>query len=117
MRYWAKNRVDDTAAIDDMAVLAPTLNLPEPEPELDFEVWEENWVTLSLFFQLQTQWRVSMAGATGLDYSAIIVLFDLYEVKDRVEVFEGIQVCEVELLLIWQEKSKNGSKNNNPGRV
>lgn len=117
MRHWAKNRVDDTAAIDDMAVLAPTLKLPEPEPELDFEVWEENWVILSLFFQLQTQWRVSMAGATGLDYSVIPVLFDLYEVKDRVEVFEGIQVCEVELLLIWQEKNKNGSKNNNPGRV
>jgi hypothetical protein len=117
VRYWAKNRVDDTAAVDDMAVLAPTLKLPEPEPEADFEVWEENWLTLNLFFQLQTQWRVGMGGATGLDYSAIPVLFDLYGVEDRVEVFEGIQVCEVELLLIWQEKNKSGSKNNNPGRV
>lgn len=94
-----------------MAVLAPKLELPEPEPEKPFEVWEENWETLNLFFQLQTQWRVGFSGATGLDYSSIPFLFDLYGVQNRVEVFEGIQACEVELLLLWQEKNKNGLKN------
>jgi len=109
--------VDESATIDDVAVLAPTLNLPEPQPEPEFEVWEENWEALNLFFRLQTQWRVGFNGATGLDYSVLPVLFDLYGVQDRVDTFESIQVCEAELLTILQENSKNGSKNYNNSQL
>lgn len=105
--------MDESATLDDAAVLAPTIKLPEPEPETDFEVWEENWEALNLFFRLQTQWRVGFNGATGLDYTSVLAVFDLYGVENRIDAFECIQVCEAELLTIIQENNKSGSKNYN----
>lgn len=40
------------------------------------EVWPECWPIFSLFCRLQTQWRVSHAGPTGLDYLAAYPLLD-----------------------------------------
>tara|TARA_R110000782_G_scaffold269907_1_gene368936 strand:+ start:231 stop:440 length:210 start_codon:yes stop_codon:yes gene_type:complete len=61
-------------------------------------VWEENWDTVMMFLRMQTQWNVSMAGLTGLNYSALDYLSRLYSVKDPVSLFEGIQVMEVTAL-------------------
>jgi hypothetical protein len=36
-----------------------------------FDLWEENWPPLQLYIQLQTQWRVGMAGPYGLDYNVV----------------------------------------------
>lgn len=35
----------------------------------DVDVWPEHWDILMLFSRYNTQWRVGMAGAAGLDYS------------------------------------------------
>jgi hypothetical protein len=40
------------------------------------EVWPENLQAFTLFGQLQTQWRVGMGGATGLDYVALFHKMD-----------------------------------------
>lgn len=32
------------------------------------EVWPENWQAFQLFAYMETQWRIGMGGATGLDY-------------------------------------------------
>ena len=64
----------------------------------DCEVWEENWETVMVFLRMQTQWNVSMAGLTGLNYSALDYVCRLYSVKDPVSLFEGIQVMEVAVL-------------------
>jgi len=61
-------------------------------------VWEENWDTVMMFLRMQTQWNVSMAGLTGLNYSSLDYLSRLYSVKDPVSLFEGIQVMEVTAL-------------------
>jgi len=46
-------------------VVAP----PPPPPVL--ELWAEHVAAVSLFNQLQSQWRTGMSGATGLDYAAL----------------------------------------------
>ena len=56
--------------------------LPPPEPEKDFEVWEENWVSVDMFLRCGTQWRTSVSGVTGLDYAAVVEVIKLYKVDD-----------------------------------
>lgn len=70
-----------------------------------FEVWEENWQALSIFLRCQTQWRTSMAGVVGLDYTALAWLFRLYAVEDETAVLEQIQVIESVVLRIMQSKT------------
>ena len=65
-----------------MAVLAPGLELPQPEQD-DYELWMENVETWLFFCQVQTQWRTSMSGLIGLDYGAIIAVATLHEVEDK----------------------------------
>lgn len=71
----------------------------------EFEVWEENWETVMIFLKMQTQWNVSMAGLTGLNYSALDYLSRLYSVKDPVSLFEGIQVMELAALGCFSKRN------------
>ena len=51
-----------------------------------------------------------MAGYVGLKYEVLLVaggLFDLYNIKDRTEVLEGLQIMETAAL---KEFSKKESK-------
>ena len=43
-------------------------------------LWPEHQTALQIFGALQTQWRVGMAGATGLDYAALPTVMELYQV-------------------------------------
>ena len=70
-----------------------------------FEVWEENWEIVEMFLRLQTQWRVGIAGPTGLDYAALEWLCRLYSVKDPATLFEGLQLMEVTALSCFNKKS------------
>ena len=69
-------------------------DLPQ-SPSQDFEVLPENWSAVEMFLRLQTQWRTTMSGVVGLDYSAAQWLFRLYEVKDQRELLEDLQIMEV----------------------
>lgn len=72
------------------------------------EVWEENWDTVMMFLRMQTQWTVSMAGYVGLKYEVLLVsggLFDLYDVENRREVLEGLQVMESAALSEFSKKA------------
>jgi hypothetical protein len=74
----------------------------------DVEVWPENWPSFNLFAKVGTQWRAGMAGATGLDYCALYPLLDK-ATKDDAEwwqLFDDIQVMEVEALSIMASKNK-----------
>lgn len=48
-----------------------------------------------MFLRLQTQWRSTMNGVIGLDYSAVQWLFRLYEVQDERALLEDLQTMEV----------------------
>lgn len=60
------------------------------------DVWPEHLAVCNLFIALTTQWRVGMAGATGLDYAALPAVMSLHGIprKDRLEVFEDLRVLE-----------------------
>jgi len=88
--------------------------LPEPKKEesTDFEVWEENWETVQMFLRAQTQWNVSMDGLVGLKYEVLLGsggLFDLYNVENRTDVLERLQVMEATALTELRKRSNGKS--------
>ena len=66
--------------------------MPEKKKEKDFAVWPENWDTVELFLRCQTQWRTSVGGVTGFDYSSVLALVNMYAYD--VSVFEDLQIME-----------------------
>ena len=80
--------------------------LPEPETPEHFEVWEENWPAVEIFLRCQTQWRTTMAGVCGLDYSAVEWLFRLYGVENQPTVLENLQVMEAAAVKILNKERK-----------
>ena len=90
---------------DDAAVLG-IKGLPPQRKEEDFEVWEEHWESVMFFLKMMTQWRTTMGGVVGLDYSVLQMLFDLYDVSNRQEVFEDIQVMEKEAIKFLNKENK-----------
>lgn len=40
------------------------------------EIWPEHLAAFELFVELRSQWRVGMAGATGLDYGVMFHKMD-----------------------------------------
>ena len=90
------------------------MKLPKPkteEPE-DFEVWDENWETVQMFLRAQTQWNVSIDGLVGLKYEVLLGsggLFDLYNVENRTDVLERLQVMEATALTELRKRSNGKS--------
>lgn len=59
-----------------------------------FEVWPEHEDAVLLFLRSQTQWRTTSSGVMGLDYGAVFQIMDLYDVGDRRQTLEDLQVME-----------------------
>lgn len=85
---------------------------PEDFDEEDniIEVWECNADAFYVFESMATQWRVGMAGATGLDYAAMPVVMDMVGVerKRRPEVFSSVRIMETEALATMAENRDDG---------
>ena len=86
------------------------MQLPKKEEKQDddFEVWDENWEAVMMFLRMQTQWTTSMAGYVGLKYEVLLGsggLFDLYNVEDRRDVLERLQVLEATALSELRKRS------------
>ena len=76
-------------------------------------MWEENWETVQIFLRAQTQWNVSMDGLVGLKYEVLLGsggLFDLYNVENRTDVLERLQLMEATALTELRKRS-NGTGN------
>jgi len=75
------------------------------------EVYPDNLATVNVFIAMQTQWRVGMAGATGLDYAALPVVMRCVGVarKDWSHVFDGLRAME-EVTLAEMHKDKDKRK-------
>ena len=74
----------------------------------EVEVWEENTEAFSLFAFLCTQWRVGMAGPTGLDYNVMFHKLDRMGLSPEAyaQMESDIQVMEREALSTMQSKAK-----------
>jgi len=86
------------------------LSWPKKKTEVveDFDVWEENWEAVMMLVRMQTQWSVSMAGYVGLKYEVLLCsggLFDLYNVEDRCDVLERLQILEATALSELRKRS------------
>ena len=69
----------------------------QPEEKEDFEVFDENWDIVMMFLRCQTQWNTTFGGVVGLKYEVLLLdggLFDLYDVNNRQEMLEGLQLME-----------------------
>ncbi len=73
----------------------------ENAPDKDFEVWPENWLPISVFNSLNTQWRIAPNGRRyGLDYAAIQATLQLMRVPqiEWAELFQALRSMEAEFL-------------------
>jgi hypothetical protein len=66
----------------------------------DVKVWPDNWPAFVLFSRVQTQWRQSHNGPTGLDYSAVYPLLDrsASEQDDWDQMLDDIRTMELAAL-------------------
>jgi len=79
----------------------PAELIEEAEKPEEFDgIYPDNFLSVSIFLDLLTQWRTGMSGVTGLDYNAIPAVLNLRKVKskDREEVFECVKVMESAVL-------------------
>lgn len=84
----------------------------EEIPEEVIDVWDINWNVFTLFYALNTQWRVAgMGSATGLDYNAIPVVGKMLGLKTKQlnEMFPDLQVMENEALITMGDNQKNAN--------
>lgn len=64
------------------------------QPE-HFTVLEESSQALDVFLFCQTQWRQSMLGPTGLDYTAVISVISVrVSKKNRKQVLDDVHLIE-----------------------
>lgn len=66
-------------------------------------VWGSNWKTLELFAAMSTQWRVGMAGATGLDYTALPIVARSLNIKLTPARFGYLRAMERTALDVMKE--------------
>jgi len=78
--------------------------MPEKKVEKDFAVWPENWPAVELFLRCQTQWRTSVGGVTGFDYSSVLSLVNMYSYSK--ETFEDLQIMEVAAISYLNKERK-----------
>lgn len=75
------------------------------QEDVELEVETDCWETVMLFLRVQTQWRYSFGGPSGLDYPAVFQTMDRLRVVDTEgHIFEGLQVMEVAALRAMTEK-------------
>ena len=80
--------------------------MPKKKVEEDYEVWEEHWESIMFFLKIMTQWRTTMSGVIGLDYSVLQMLFQMYDVRNKKQIFEDIQVMERAAMNILNKEEK-----------
>ena len=78
--------------------------MPSKKKQKDFEVWPENMQVVELFLRCQTQWRTSVAGITGLDYSGVAIVINMYGYKP--EIFEDLQIMEIAAIELLNKEKK-----------
>lgn len=62
----------------------------------EVEIWLESVPVYNLFVVMGTQWRVSMSGPYGLDYSALTALWPLIGIAEnyRADAFSDLREME-----------------------
>ena len=95
--FWCGDRIIDKTAEDDAVLFdQPIMNKKEQQT---YEVLEENWISICIFSDIQTQWRIDQGVIYGLDYNAIKWIFELKkeQIKKPLEILADLQVLEAKI--------------------
>ena len=84
----------------------PSDLIADAEGVADQEVYPDVWPALDMLIDMQTQWRVGAAGATGMDYTALETLMRVKRVKtaDRADLLGDVRRMESAVLGLWREQ-------------
>lgn len=90
--------------------------VPDEQAEADAApvyLWPEHVRAFEAFKGLQTQWRVGMQGATGLDHAAVLAALHATQPRRLVaQLYREIQVLELATLGYWHEERKRKTDQN-----
>ena len=104
--FWCGDRIiDDTDK--DNAVLFDQPIIKKKEQQT-FEVFQENWLAVTIFIDIQTQWRIDQGVIYGLDYNAIKWIFELKleQIKIPLEILADLQVLEAKIVETFNKENK-----------
>lgn len=91
--------------IDEAELKAFGLSAADFEHE-SVEIWPDCLDAYSIFDDMNTQWRIGMSGATGLDYSALPIVLNANSVKISKELLSDLRVMEVAALKEMNKRDK-----------
>ena len=74
------------------------------EADADFDLWPENEPSFTLFTRIQSQWRIGMNGASGLDYPGVAAAVQMMGKAMTPELFADVQLMERAALQAMQRK-------------
>lgn len=83
---------------------------PEAQQVEEIYLWPCNLPAWNCWHAIQTQWRIGMAGATGLDYPSVLAYLERIEGlsgPDLRERFELMQACERLALTEWAQRRES----------
>ena len=104
--FWCGDRIIDDTDKDDAVLFDQPI---EEKKEVQmFEVLEENWLSIILFLDIQTQWRMDQGVIYGLDYNVIKWIFELKkdEIKKPLEILADLQVLEAKIVETLNKDNK-----------
>ena len=96
-----------------LAAIIAAAGAPEPEQDKPIAwLWPCNVQAWCHWCEVQTQWRVGMGGATGLDYAGVTAYLRdaITSRKPRTEVFEGIRAAERATLGVWAQQREDNKR-------
>ena len=72
----------------------------------DTYIYPDNERAVMVFIDIMTQWRTGAAGAVGLDYNVLPMVFELRKIdgEERAEVFDGVRIMESAALETMRKK-------------
>lgn len=75
----------------------------EPVELIFDESMLQSW---DVFCSMQTQWRSAGAGAYGLDYNVLPMMFRIYKIDDEQEALNDIRILELRALEIMRKQQQ-----------
>ena len=105
--FWCGDRIIDETNKDD-AVLFDQPIEEKKVKEKTFEVLPCNWLAMTIFVQIQTQWRIDQGILIGLDYNAVKWIFELKkeQIKKPLEILADLQVLEAKIVETLNKENK-----------
>ena len=87
------------------------ISMEDVEDTSSTDIWPENLSAYLVFDAMRTQWRVGMAGATGLDYAALPATLDFLGLEfdedlTRRQLFSQVRLMEYEALSLMAQQRK-----------